>query len=70
MREFLTGFRKFIVVILAFILLTTFLITGHIPGVAYASAMGVICVGFFASNTGEHIVNMGKEWIKALKKDK
>lgn len=68
MLNFLIGFRKFSLMILITTLLTVFLVTGHIPGPDYAKALGIIASAFCATNVGEHLINMGKEWVKSLKK--
>ena len=64
MLNWLVGFRKFTVVILAITLTTIFLLTGHIPGSDYAKALGVIVSSFCAMNVGEHLVDAAKNWIK------
>lgn len=67
MLNWLVGFRKFTIVVLAIILATTFLLTGHIPGSDYVKALGVIVSAFCATNIGEHLVSTAKEWIKQKK---
>jgi len=70
MFRFLIGFRKFTVIILLTILLTVFLVRGDVPGPDYAKALAALGTAFCATNIGEHLIEMGKEWVKSLKKDK
>ena len=67
MLNWLIGFRKFTIVLLAITLATVFLLTGHIPGSDYAKVLGSMVVGFVSSNIGEHLINAAKEWIKTKK---
>ena len=67
MLNWLIGFRKFTVVILAMILSTVFLLTKHIPGSDYAKTLAAIVTAFCASNIGEYLVTTAKEWVKTLK---
>jgi len=64
MFGFLVGFRKFFFGILVVLLLTGFLISGHIDGKTYGTSVTSITVGFFSTNLGEHIINTAKEWVK------
>ena len=61
--KFLIGFRKFTLTLLAVVLLTTFLLTGHIDGKSYSTALSSMIVAFASSNIGEHIINLGKEYF-------
>ena len=67
MFDFLVGFRKFTIIVLLTILLTVFLCTGDIPGPDYAKAISSLGTAFVATNIGEHIINMGKEFLKNMK---
>ena len=68
MFKFLVGFRKFTIILLLTTLLTVFLVTGEVPGPDYAKALAALGTAFCATNVGEHLIEMGKEYFK--KKDK
>ena len=67
MFSFLVGFRKFTVIVLLTILLTVFLCTGDVPGPDYAKALASLGTAFCATNIGEHLIEMGKEFLKTRK---
>jgi hypothetical protein len=64
MFKFLIGFRKFTIILLLTILLTVFLVTGDVPGPDYAKAIASLGTAFCATNVGEHLIEMGKEYFK------
>ena len=68
MLKFLIGFRKFTIILLLTTLLTVFLITGDVPGPDYAKALASLGTAFCATNVGEHLIEMGKEFFKKDKK--
>lgn len=66
MKIFL-GFRKLSVTLICTILLTVFLITGHVGGSDYAKAISGMVIAFVSANIGEHLTNLAKDYINKLK---
>lgn len=58
------GFRKFIIMILFLIVMITFRVLEYIDGSQFADNLQVAVVAFFGTNIGEHIINVGKDYIK------
>lgn len=66
MKIFL-GFRKLSITLVCVILLTVFLITGHVEGSDYAKSISAMVVSFVSANIGEHLTNLAKDYINKLK---
>ena len=64
------GYRKFSITLLCIALLTTLLLTGYVGGVSYAKALSGIVIAFVSANVGEHILNLGKDYINKSNKEK
>lgn len=63
----LTGFRKFIVIILFFIIIVVSRWVGFISdGNTYATVLRDAVVAFFGTNFGEHLVLAAKDAITGL----
>lgn len=65
--KFLLGFRKLSVTLLCTLLLTGFLISGHVEGSDYAKSLSAMVVAFVSANIGEHLTNLAKDYINKLK---
>jgi len=67
--RFLLGFRKLTVMLLFLITMILFRIFNYIDGAQFAENLQLAVVAFFGANIGEHLLNLGKEFIKSKLKD-
>ena len=63
--KFLVGFRKWSMAAAFLLIAVTLLISGTIPSETWLDNVSEVMVAFMATNIGEHIVNVSKEWINA-----
>lgn len=63
-KEWMVGFRKFTYGILFFSVSLVLMLTGYVTGEEWIKYNSTVVTAFFATNVGEHIINIGKEWIK------
>lgn len=64
MLGFLVGFRKFTIMVVFLLVMVTFRILNYIDGAQFAENLQIAVVAFFGTNLGEHLINIGKEWVQ------
>lgn len=69
MFGFLVGFRKFFAFFFYFVVCTVLMIMGYISGDHYMAQTTAGLTAFLGTNIGEHLLNLGKEWIQGKWKD-
>ena len=67
MKGYLVGFRKWTMAIIFLIVAVSLLLLKEIPSKDWLSNVKDVMVAFMATNIGEHIINVGREWIKEKK---
>lgn len=65
--KWLVGFRKFAMAGIFLAVAVTLLVTGQIPAVDWMKHMSSVMIAFMATNVGEHIINVAKQWIQQRK---
>lgn len=68
MKEFITGFRKFTMALAFLVVAISLLLAGYVPADDWLKHVGAVMTAFMATNVGEHIIAVGKEWIKERQK--
>lgn len=63
MLSFLTGFRKLLMAMCFLVVAVILLVTKQVPSADWMKHVAEVMVAFFATNVGEHIINVGKDWI-------
>lgn len=63
MKGFLVGFRKFIAFAVYFFVALILLVTDVIPSDTWLTEVTKVAVAFMGTNIGEHLINLGREWI-------
>lgn len=66
---FLLGFRKFVIMTLFLLVMIAFRIFDLINGEQFATNLQVAIVAFFGTNVGEHLINLGKDYLNGKLKD-
>ena len=64
MKEFITGFRKFTMAMVFLIVAVVLLSLEMVPADDWLKQVGSVLTAFMATNLGEHIIKVGKEWVK------
>jgi type IV secretory pathway VirB2 component (pilin) len=64
MKESLTGFRKFAMAVIFLVVAICLLLFDVVPKDDWMKHVASVMIAFMATNVGEHIINVGKEWIK------
>jgi len=67
LKFLLVGLRKFIAWSIYLAVAIVLLLTGIIPGEDWLGHITTGTVAFFSTNIGEHLINLGKDWIKNKK---
>ena len=67
MFKFLTGFRKFTMSLIFLLVAIILLMAGEIPKEDWLKYVSDVMVAFMATNVGEHIINVVKDWVKNKK---
>lgn len=67
MLEFLVGFRKFITFMIYFIVLVAFVLFDIIDGGQFVDGAKAGVTAFMATNVGEHLLKLGKEYVSSKK---
>ena len=62
--SFLVGFRKFTIMIIFTIIITIFRAYDLLAGPDFANIFRDAVVAYFGVNVGEHLVNLGKDWLQ------
>jgi hypothetical protein len=44
--------------------MVVFRLTDHVSGSDFSSALATAITAFFGSNVGEHLVNLGRQWVQ------
>lgn len=70
MLKFLTGFRKFTAFILYFAVTTVLMVAGLVTGDIYMREVTAGLGAFMATNIGEHLITVAKDWINQVKGSK
>ena len=65
--KFLTGFRKWTMAVIFLTVAVLLLVTGVLPSSTWLDNVAEVMVAFMATNVGEHIINVAKEWVKEKK---
>ena len=69
MLKILTGYRKFTMAALFLTVAVGLLTAGVIPKDDWLKHVSSVMIAFMATNVGEHIISVGKEWVNGkLKK--
>lgn len=63
MLKVLTGYRKFTMAVLFLLVAILLLTAGTIPKDDWLKHVSSVMIAFMATNVGEHIISVGKEWI-------
>ena len=64
MKNILVGMRKFLMATIFLLISTTLLLFGIVPADTWMKHMAEVMVAFMATNIGEHIISIGKQWIE------
>lgn len=64
-KEFLTGFRKFTMAVIFLMVAVALLVLEYIPAQGWLSDVGSVMTAFMATNVGEHIIAIGRQWIES-----
>lgn len=64
MFGFLVGFRKFLIMLVFIAIMVIFRLYNLVDGEQFSSNVQIAIVAFFGTNVGEHLLNLGKEWVK------
>lgn len=67
MKEFFVGMRKFAMALIFLAVAIILLVTGVIPKEDWLDNVKDVMVAFMATNIGEHLISVGKDWIKEKK---
>ena len=62
---FLIGFRKWILVVVFFLVSLGLLWKGILDGKSWLEVNRDVLVAFIGSNIGEHMINFGKLWLES-----
>jgi len=68
MLSFITGFRKWTLALLYLIIAITLLSLDIIPKDDWLKNVSSVIIAFFATNVGEHLINIGKDMASKWKK--
>ena len=63
--QFLTGFRKWTMALIFIIVAIALRLSDFIPAVGWIESVSGVMIAFMGTNIGEHIISVGKEWIKS-----
>lgn len=66
---FLLGFRKFTIMAIFLIVMVLFRIFDLINGEQFSANLQIAVVAFFGTNVGEHLVNLGKDFLQGKLKN-
>lgn len=65
MLKYLTGFRKFTMAIIFLVVAVGLLLFEVVPASDWMKQVSSVMIAFMATNVGEHIIAVGKEWLSA-----
>jgi len=68
MKELLTGYRKFTMALVFLVVAVCLLVFDVVPKEDWMKHAASVMIAFMATNVGEHIINVGKEWLNAKTK--
>lgn len=68
MKGYLVGFRKFAMAAIFLLVSIVLLIMGEVPNQDWMKHVSSVMIAFMATNVGEHIIKVGKEWISEKSK--
>lgn len=66
---FLVGMRKFTAMMIFMAIMVIFRIHDLINGEQFAQNVQIALVAFFGTNIGEHLINLGKDWVTGKLKE-
>lgn len=66
-KRCMIGYRKFILCSVAVSLITGFVVSGHIDGNTFGTALASIVVAFCTANLTEHVTNAVNKYIEKRK---
>ena len=66
--KFLIGFRKWTMAVIFLLVAVVLLVTGVIEQKDWLDNVAEVMVAFMATNVGEHIIKVGKDWIAERQK--
>lgn len=61
---FLVGFRKFTIMLAFLVTMVVFRMLDYINGAEFAENMQLSIVAYFGTNIGEHLIDLGKDYLK------
>ena len=64
-KEWMVGFRKLTYGLIFLVVSLILLFLGYVTGADWIKYNSGVVTAFFATNVGEHIIAIGKDWIKA-----
>ena len=67
MLGFLRGFRKFTMAGIFLLVAIILLLAGEVPREDWLKHVSSVIVAFMATNVGEHILEVAKDWVKRAK---
>ena len=67
MIRWLIGFRKLTIALIFMVVAITLLVLGLIPAEDWLKHTSTVCVAFFGTNVGEHVIDVMKDWIQGKK---
>ena len=67
MKEWITGFRKFTMAMAFLVVAVVLLSLEMVPSDDWLKQVGAVMTAFMATNVGEHIISVAKDWIKRKK---
>ena len=65
-KTLMVGFRKFLMGILFLLIAVVFRVFDLIDGAQFIDGTKTVVVAFFATNIGERMLDVGKDWIKKI----
>ena len=66
---FLTGFRKFTVMVAFMAIMVLFRVLDYVNGQEFAENLQLAVVAFMGTNLGEHLIQLGKDWVQGKLKE-
>lgn len=66
MAGFLLGFRKWTLAVIYLVIAVALLLAGKIPKEDWLGEVTKVVTAFMATNVGEHLLAIGKDWVAKL----
>jgi len=65
--RYLQGFRKFTMAVLFLVVAIILLVSSSIPADDWLKHVSSVMIAFMATNIGEHIIGVTKDWLEGKK---